>query len=118
MPHAHAASCSAAISPPAARTRVCVTTITPAMTNDKTSATSVMAAHELGETGGLPAVLGWAYAGTLGFALVYLGEHYVLDLLAGLALTEAIRAARPVAAPAISHVGRTIALLEQRARPA
>ena len=81
-------------------------------------ATSVMAAHELGETGGLPAVLGWAYAGTLGFALVYMGEHYVLDLLAGLALTEGIRAARPVAAPAIAGAGRAVALLEQRVRAA
>jgi len=81
-------------------------------------ATSVMAAHELGETGGLPAALGWAYAGTLGFALVYMGEHYVLDLLAGLALTEGIRAARPVAAPAIAGAGRAVALLEQRVRAA
>jgi hypothetical protein len=81
-------------------------------------ATSVMAAHELGETGGLPAALGWAYAGTLGFALVYLGEHYVLDLLAGLALTEGIRAARPVAAPAIAGAGRAVALLEERVRAA
>ena len=27
--------------------------------------------------------IGWTYALTLGFALVYLGEHYVVDLLAG-----------------------------------
>jgi hypothetical protein len=79
-------------------------------------ATSVMAAHELGETGGLPAVLGWGYAGTLGFALVYLGEHYVLDLLAGLALAEGIRGARPAAAPLFVDVGRAVALLERRAR--
>ena len=32
--------------------------------------------------------VGWAYAGTLGVALVYLGEHYVVDLAAGLALAE------------------------------
>ena len=41
-----------------------------------------------------PASLGWAYAGTLGIALVYLGEHYVVDLAAGLALAEGVRAAR------------------------
>lgn len=32
------------------------------------------------------AVLGWAYALTMGLALVYTGEHYVVDLLAGVAL--------------------------------
>lgn len=36
---------------------------------------------------------GWAYALTLGFALVYLGEHYLCDLLAGLGLATAIHAA-------------------------
>jgi hypothetical protein len=81
-------------------------------------ATSLMAAHELGETGGLPAVLGWGYAATLGFALVYLGEHYVLDLLAGMALTEGIRAARPLARPVVEDAGRVFGLIEQRMRPA
>ena len=42
--------------------------------------------------------VGWAYALTLGFGLVYLGEHYVVDLLAGLALAEALLARRPHAA--------------------
>ena len=32
---------------------------------------------------GSPGALGWGYAVTLGFALVYLGEHYVTDLIAG-----------------------------------
>ena len=43
-------------------------------------ATSVTAAHVLAETGRVAGVLGWAYAPTLGLALVYLGEHYVVDL--------------------------------------
>ena len=51
-------------------------------------ATSVMAAHLLAETGPVAGTVGWAYAGTLGVALVYLGEHYVVDLAAGLALAE------------------------------
>ena len=55
-------------------------------------ATSVMAAHLLAETGPVAGALGWAYAGTLGVALVYLGEHYVVDLAAGLALAEGVRA--------------------------
>jgi len=54
-------------------------------------ATSVMAAHVLSDVGRVPGAVGWAYTGALGFALVYLGEHYVADLVAGLALTEAVR---------------------------
>jgi membrane-associated phospholipid phosphatase len=54
-------------------------------------ATSVMAAHVLSDVGRVPGAVGWAYAGALGFALVYLGEHYATDLLAGLALTEGVR---------------------------
>ncbi len=60
-------------------------------------ATSVMAARLLSETDSsrVPGALGWSYALTLGLALVYLGEHYVADLAAGLALTEAVRRAEP-----------------------
>ena len=58
-------------------------------------ATSVTAAHLLAETGPIAGAVGWAYAGTLGVALVYLGEHYVVDLAAGLALAEGIRRAAP-----------------------
>ena len=57
--------------------------------------TSVMAARLLGDVGWRQGVVGWSYALTLGFGLVYLGEHYVVDLLAGAALAESIRAAAP-----------------------
>jgi membrane-associated phospholipid phosphatase len=79
-------------------------------------ATSVTAAHMLAETGRAAGVLGWAYAGTLGAALVYLGEHYVVDLLAGLALAEGIRAGAPVAAPALRAVSRGVQVLEAKAQ--
>ncbi|HYJ21343.1 MAG TPA: phosphatase PAP2 family protein, partial [Solirubrobacterales bacterium] len=46
-------------------------------------ATSVSAAISLSEAGKIEGALGWGYALTLGFGLVYLGEHYVTDLLAG-----------------------------------
>jgi membrane-associated phospholipid phosphatase len=62
--------------------------------------TSVMAAHVLGEVGRKEAIAGWTYAFALGFALVYLGEHYVTDLIAGFALAEAVRIAAPHLAPA------------------
>jgi hypothetical protein len=77
--------------------------------------TSVMAAHVLDDLGPVPAALGWGYAGALGFALVYLGEHYVIDLAAGLALAEAVRAGAPLAAPIARRISRTVQLLEARA---
>ena len=42
--------------------------------------TSVMAARVLSTSAGGTPAIGWAYALTLGFGLVYLGEHYVVDL--------------------------------------
>jgi membrane-associated phospholipid phosphatase len=79
-------------------------------------ATSVTAARLLAETGRLPGTLGWAYAGTLGVALVYLGEHYVVDLAAGLALAEGIRRAAPTVAPLLARVSSGLQALEARAR--
>ena len=79
-------------------------------------ATSVMAARLLGETGRGPGAVGWAYAGTLGVALVYLGEHYVVDLAAGYALTEVVRRGVPrLTGPGVT-VSRAIQALEARAR--
>jgi membrane-associated phospholipid phosphatase len=78
-------------------------------------ATSVMAALLLAECGTLPGALGTVYAATLGFALVYLGEHYVIDLLAGAALTVAIRRAAPRVAPAFGALRRAIGSLEEMA---
>ena len=80
-------------------------------------ATSVMAALLLGETGPLAGALGWAYTATLGFALVYLGEHYVVDVLAGVALTAGVRRLEPCAAPVLSRASRAIASLEASAHP-
>jgi hypothetical protein len=59
--------------------------------------------------------LGWSYAAALGFALVYLGEHYVVDLVAGLALAEAVRRHGHRAAPALRGVSRMVQQLEARA---
>jgi membrane-associated phospholipid phosphatase len=79
-------------------------------------ATSVMAAHVLSDVGRAPGALGWTYAVTLGFALVYLGEHYVVDLAAGLALAEGVRHLGPAAEPALRSVGRAVSRLEAVAR--
>ncbi|HXB64013.1 MAG TPA: phosphatase PAP2 family protein [Solirubrobacteraceae bacterium] len=75
-------------------------------------ATSVMAALLLAESGPVAGAVGWAYAGTLGFALVYLGEHYVADLLGGAALTLAVRRLAPRAAPVAIRFARGVAGLE------
>jgi membrane-associated phospholipid phosphatase len=79
-------------------------------------ATSLMAAHLLREAGLLPGAIGWTYAITLGFALVYLGEHYVVDLMAGAALTESIRRLAPRAAPAARALSAGLQRLERAAR--
>jgi hypothetical protein len=79
-------------------------------------ATSVMAAHLLADSGPVAGTVGWTYALTLGFALVYLGEHYVVDLLAGLALTQAVRRADRPAAPLVRKVARAVGRLEAGAR--
>jgi hypothetical protein len=79
-------------------------------------ATSVMAAHLLEEAGPVEGAVGWTYAATLGVALVYLGEHYVVDLLAGLALTEGVRRAAPRFAPAARAFSRAVQRLEAAAR--
>ena len=79
-------------------------------------ATSLMAAIHLAEAGRAPGVLGWGYAGTLAFALVYLGEHYVVDLVAGLALAEGVRAGAPAATPLARRLSGAIQAIEARAR--
>jgi membrane-associated phospholipid phosphatase len=78
-------------------------------------ATSVMAALLLAETGPIAGALGASYATALGFALVYLGEHYAVDLLAGAALTASVRRLGPRAAPALLRVGRAVSALEAMA---
>jgi hypothetical protein len=78
-------------------------------------ATSLVAALSLSEVGKVEGTLGWTYAGTLGFALVYLGEHYVTDLLAGAALVGVVRRGEPLAEPLVHGVTRGLRRLERLA---
>ena len=78
-------------------------------------ATSLVAALSLAEVGKVEGALGWTYAGTLGFALVYLGEHYVTDLLAGAALVAVVRRGEPLAEPLVHGVNRGLRRLERLA---
>lgn len=81
-------------------------------------ATSVMAAMILSEVGPLPGAVGFSYAATLGFALVYLGEHYVVDLIAGAALTGAVWRLGPRAAPLLQRAAAGIGALGELAHGA
>jgi membrane-associated phospholipid phosphatase len=78
-------------------------------------ATSLMAAILLAESGRAPGAIGWVYAVKLGFALVYLGEHYVIDLLVGTAIVLGIRAGEPVIGPVAERVGIGVQRLERLA---
>ncbi|MGN6216629.1 MAG: phosphatase PAP2 family protein [Solirubrobacterales bacterium] len=76
-------------------------------------ATSLQAALSLSEAGKAEGALGWTYAGTLGFALVYLGEHYVTDLLAGALLVAAVRKGEPLVEPLVREVNGALQRLER-----
>lgn len=78
-------------------------------------ATSLMAALLLGESSRLAGALGSVYTAGLGFALVYLGEHYVIDLIAGAGLTLGIRRAAPHVAPLLSRFSTVVSAIERRA---
>ncbi len=78
-------------------------------------ATSLMGAHLLNEVGPVPGALAWTYTSTLGLALVYLGEHYAVDLLAGAALAEAVRTQAPRVAPLARRLVGALEALEARA---
>jgi PAP2 superfamily len=76
-------------------------------------ATSLMAALLLAETGTVEGIAGWAYVGALGVALVYLGEHYVIDLLAGVAIVVAVRRGERYVDPVAQTVSRGLQRLER-----
>lgn len=78
-------------------------------------ATATMAAISLSEAGRGPGAIGWAYALTLGFGLVYLGEHYVTDLAAGGTLVAAVRGGEPLAEPLVERVNEGLRRLERLA---
>jgi membrane-associated phospholipid phosphatase len=78
-------------------------------------ATSGLSAILLSEMGTDAGVAGWAYALTLGFALVYLGEHYVVDLLAGAAIVALIRRGEPLVGPIAERISAAVQRLERLA---
>ncbi len=71
-------------------------------------ATSFTAARILSDVGPLSGAVGWTYTAMLGTALVYLGEHYVVDLLGGLVLAVAVERAAPRFLPLARRLDRAL----------
>ena len=75
-------------------------------------AAALMVAVLLAEIGPVAGALGWGYALALGFALVYLGEHYLTDLVGGALLVAAVCLCErllPRAAPSSASIARRAA---------
>ena len=62
---------------------------------------AAITARSLGEISPVAGALGWTLTALDGFVLVYLGEHYVTDLLAGLLLVELIWRGEPMLLPLV-----------------
>jgi membrane-associated phospholipid phosphatase len=71
-------------------------------------ASAAITAMGLTEIGPVYGALGWTYVALASFAVVYLGEHYVIDALAGLAIAEGIRRGEAIVAPFVHAVVRRI----------
>jgi membrane-associated phospholipid phosphatase len=67
-------------------------------------ASAAITAMGLAEVNRIYGALGWTYVALASFAVVYLGEHYVIDTLAGLAIAVAIHHGEPLATPAIDRI--------------
>jgi membrane-associated phospholipid phosphatase len=77
------------------------------MPSDHISSAAITAMG-LTEIGPLYGTLGWTYVAAASFAVVYLGEHYVADVVVGLLIAEAVRRAEPLAAPFVRAVARAV----------
>ncbi len=80
-------------------------------------AASLLAAILLAESAPGAGAVGYTYAAALAVALVYLGEHYVIDLFAGAALVAAVRLGEPLLEPAALRLSDAVQRLERIANP-
>jgi membrane-associated phospholipid phosphatase len=71
-------------------------------------ASAAITAMGLSEVNRVYGALGWGYVGIAAFSVVYLGEHYLVDVLAGLAVAEAIRLAEPLVNPVLRRAAREL----------
>jgi membrane-associated phospholipid phosphatase len=77
------------------------------MPSDHISSAAITAMG-LSEVSPLYGAIGWSYVAAASFAVVYLGEHYVADVVVGLLIAEAVRRAEPLAAPFVRAVARAV----------
>jgi membrane-associated phospholipid phosphatase len=77
------------------------------MPSDHISSAAITAMG-LSEVSRIYGVLGWSYVAAASFAVVYLGEHYVADVVVGLLIAETVRRAEPLAAPFVRAVARAV----------
>jgi membrane-associated phospholipid phosphatase len=78
-----------------------------AMPSDHISSAAITAMG-LAEVSPLYGAIGWTYVAAASFAIVYLGEHYVADVVVGLLVAEAVRRVEPLAAPFVRAVARAV----------
>ncbi|HUR86112.1 MAG TPA: phosphatase PAP2 family protein [Solirubrobacteraceae bacterium] len=77
------------------------------MPSDHISSAAITAMG-LAEVGPVYGAIGWTYVVAAGFAVVYCGEHYLVDVLAGLAVAEIVRVGEPYAAPLVRAVAHAL----------
>ncbi len=71
-------------------------------------ASAAITAMGLSEVSIAYGALGWTYVLLAGFSVVYLGEHYLVDVLAGLAVAEAVRLAEPLLNPLVRRLAHDL----------
>ena len=71
-------------------------------------ASAAITAMALSEVSVVYGALGWTYVVLASFSVVYLGEHYVIDVIAGLAVAEALRLAEPLMSPLVRRVAQDL----------
>jgi membrane-associated phospholipid phosphatase len=77
------------------------------MPSDHISSAAITAMG-LSEIGPVYGAIGWTYVAAAGFAVVYLGEHYLVDVLVGLAVAEIVRLGEPHVAPLVRTVAHAL----------
>jgi membrane-associated phospholipid phosphatase len=83
-------------------------------THTASAAMLAIALSELDPRAGLAA---WSYVAALGLALTYLGEHYLFDVLTGIALAAVLRLGEPLAGPPARRIAAAFDALSKAARP-
>ena len=71
-------------------------------------ASAAITAMGLSEVNPVYGALGWAYVVLASLSVIYLGEHYAIDVVAGLAVAEAVRLAEPLVNPLVRQVAHNL----------